>query len=187
MDQSLIARLAVLLSYSSCMPLPQDPPGTPVSLTPAADFESPLEAATAAGKAAKRREAEERTHWQESFGPFAGPEFGGKIWRLRNGRFSYTTAHGFSPADLRRFNEGIRRHNHEEPAHPWGSAAGGCRPGAAPSGPAGSIEVAYWHSHPGSASFSPEDRKLARQRGLPLFLTRNAILGGRTVTEMCPP
>lgn len=187
MDKSRIARLAVFLTYSSCMPLPEDPRGTPVSLTPAADYPSPLEAATAAGKAAKQREAAERAHWQESFGPFAGPEFGGKIWKLRNGRFSYTTAHGFSPAQLRRFNDRIRQHNHEEPEHPQTLAAGGCRPGTAPSGPTGSVVVAYWHSHPGSASFSAEDRMLSRQRGLPLFLTRNAILGGKTVTETFSP
>jgi hypothetical protein len=187
MRKSLIPRLAVLLACSSCHDQTMQAPASPVALRPTADFANAREAAIAAGTAAKRREAAERARWTESFGPFAGPEFGGRIWQLRNGRFAYTTATGFSPSQLRRFNEGVQRHNREQPGLPWQSAGGGCRPGAAPDGPAGSVEIAYWHSHPGSASFSADDRRLATERGLPLFLTRDAIFGRGTVTEMLAP
>jgi hypothetical protein len=49
------------------------------------------------------------------------------------------------------------------------------------------VEVALWHTHPGSASFGATDRALVTRLQLPLFLTRDRVLGKGIVTECLQP
>lgn len=178
--------LAIALLLSSCAPRQGATTTRPVALAPGHRFPTAAAAADAAGHAAKLCEAGETALWQGSAGPFEGPEFGGRIWHLADGRYSYTTAPALPPARLAALNAEIRTHNRQHPSRPRGLAAGVCHPRSAPRGPAGSVEVALWHTHPGNASFSETDRLLSSRLGLPLYLTRDRIIGGGIVTECFP-
>lgn len=178
--------LAFAVLLPSCGGPPDSTTPRPVAFTPRHRFGSAYAAADAAGHAAKQHEAGEMESWRRSAGPFEGPEFGGRIWRLPDGSFSYTTAPVQSPSRLAAVNAAIRTHNRRHPSQPRGLAAGVCIPRSAPSGPPGSMEVALWHTHPGSASFSETDRQLSSRLGLPLYLTRDRAIGRRIVTECFP-
>jgi hypothetical protein len=178
--------IALALFLSSCgidKSRPPVPSGTRPNPT---RFLTARDAATAAGVAAKQREFLEREAWMENAAPFQGPEFGGRVWRLPDGAFTYTTAPLLPAARLAAFNSAVTEHNRLHPQRPRELAAGICRPRSAPRGPRGAVEVALWHTHPGSTSFSATDRALAERLRLPLFLTRDRIGRRGTVTECFP-
>lgn len=150
-------------------------------------FASAFDAARAAGTSAKLREARLAEAWKDNKRRFEGPEFGGRIWRLPDGTFTYTSAPVLTPERLASLNATIAAFNHRHAERPRPLAAGACHPRSAPRGPEGSIEVALWHTHPGSASFSTTDRELAARHRLPIFLTRDRPIRKGTVTECFMP
>lgn len=150
-------------------------------------FASAFEAASAAGNLAKLREARLAETWTENARKFEGPEFGGRIWRLPDGTFTYTSAPVITQKRLAELNAAITAYNKRHPENPRTLAAGACHPRSAPQGPKGAVEVALWHTHPGSASFSSTDHHLATRHRLPFFLIRDRQLGNGIVTECYTP
>ena len=184
---AVFKRLAIFLVplLTGCV----DPPGQGRREAVASQlrFASAFEAASAAGTAAKVREARMAEAWKANNRRFEGPEFGGRIWRLPDGSFTYTCAPVLTPDRLAALNAAITAFNQRHPDRPQPLAAGACHPRSAPRGPDGALEVALWHTHPGTASFSTTDRMLATRHQLPIFLTRDRPIRKGTMTECFVP
>lgn len=144
-------------------------------------------AARLAGERSKQREARDRPAFEAVCGPFCGPEYSGAIYELVSGGFVFTEAPTLGPADLLLRNQKAYAKLEGMDRVRFRPAFGTCDPTKAPAPREPHRLVAYWHTHPGSCSYSESDREFVRRTGLPLYLTRSRQLGRGPITELLRP
>lgn len=148
---------------------------------------SAADAARVAGMVAKRFDESQRQRFVEVCGPFSGPEFSGAIYELLKGGFVWTEAPQITPEQLRAHNQSAFRGLRDVEAIRFRRALGLSEPRRASKPRQPARLVAYWHTHPSSASFSESDKAFVDATGVPLYLIRNRSLGWGTVVEVARP